>query len=632
MVNMTTTSARRLSFWLLLAATALIYLWGLSASGWANPFYSAAAQAGSESWKAFFFGSFDAAGSITVDKPPLALWPMALSVRIFGLSSWSILVPQALAGVATVALVHGGVRRATGSAPAALLAGAAFALTPVAVLMFRFNNPDALLVLLLTAAALATLRAVESTRTELTARAAVWWLALAGTLVGLAFLTKMLQALLVLPAIGLTYLLFAALPLVRRLLHLTLCGLALVAAASWWVVVVELWPAASRPYIGGSQNNSVLELMLGYNGMGRLTGNEVGAVHSGSGWGGHTLLRLLGTSSGTQVSWLLPAAVVLAIAALVQLRRRTQGDDAGDDRVRTALTLWLLWAAITWLTFSLMAGIYHSYYTVALTPAIASMLGLGAHVIWAQRHTAFGRATLAIAVVTTAALATSLLASTGTWLPWLRWVVVPIALVACWRLGRSRRRGLPLGWGFAVAALLTAFVGPAAYSMATVATPHEGAIPTAGPDRVANGEREPLVLLDPTVGTLLLSSTPTPRLVELLSRDADDFTWVAAVTGANSAAGFQLATRRPVMPVGGFNGTDPSPTLARFQALVGAGRIHWYVAGGGRSTSEATGAETPVISSGSDAAKRIEGWATRHFPARRVDGVLLFDLSRGQRR
>ncbi|HET6940091.1 MAG TPA: glycosyltransferase family 39 protein, partial [Nocardioides sp.] len=148
----------------LLVATAVLYLWGLGESGWANSFYAAAAQAGSESWKAFFFGSSDAASSITVDKTPLSLWPMALSVRLFGLSSWSILVPQAIAGVLTVALLVRLVRRTTGSAVAGLLAGTVMALTPVAVLMFRFNNPDAMLCLLLVAAAYATLRALESPR------------------------------------------------------------------------------------------------------------------------------------------------------------------------------------------------------------------------------------------------------------------------------------------------------------------------------------------------------------------------------------------------------------------------------------------------------------------------------------
>ncbi|MBX6769630.1 MAG: glycosyltransferase family 39 protein, partial [Actinomadura rubrobrunea] len=253
----------------LLAATTAVYVWDLGASGWANSFYSAAVQAGASSWKAFFFGSLDAANAITVDKTPAALWPMALTARVFGVNSWSILLPQALMGVATVATVHAAVRRALTGAVAApvaagagLLAGAVLAATPVAALMFRFNNPDALLVLLLTTAAYALVRAQENASTR--------WLALCGALLGLGFLAKMLQAFLVLPAFGLVYLVAAPTPLRRRIGQLAVAAAALVAAAGWWVAIAAAVPADARPYVGGSQHNSVLELALGYNGLGRL--------------------------------------------------------------------------------------------------------------------------------------------------------------------------------------------------------------------------------------------------------------------------------------------------------------------------------------------------------------------------
>ncbi len=254
----------------LLVGTGVLYLWDLGESGWANRFYAAAAQAGSESWQAFFFGSSDAANAITVDKTPLSLWPMALSVRIFGLSSWSLLVPQAIEGVLAVWLLVATVRRTTGSSAAGLLSGLVLATTPVAVLMFRFDNPDALLTLLMVAAAYATLRAVESDSRR--GGHPVRWLALAGALVGLAFLTKMLQAFLVIPAFGLVYLLFAHAGIPKRLGHVAVGLGSLVVAGGWWVAIVSLWPAGSRPYIGGSQGNSILELTLGYNGLGRLTG------------------------------------------------------------------------------------------------------------------------------------------------------------------------------------------------------------------------------------------------------------------------------------------------------------------------------------------------------------------------
>ena len=261
----------------LLLATGVLYLWGLGKSGWANAFYSAAAQAGSAGWKAFFFGSSDAANSITVDKTPASLWVMALSARIFGVNSWSILVPQALMGVGSVALLYASVKRWFGPA-AGLIAGAVLALTPIAVLMFRFNNPDALLVLLMIAGAWATSRAIENGSTR--------WLALAGVFVGFGFLTKMLQALLIVPAYALAYLIAGPPKLGKRVVQLVIAGVALVVSAGWYIAIVELVPASMRPYIGGSQNNSLLELTLGYNGLGRLSGDETGSVGGGGGGGG----------------------------------------------------------------------------------------------------------------------------------------------------------------------------------------------------------------------------------------------------------------------------------------------------------------------------------------------------------
>ncbi|MBR7677650.1 glycosyltransferase family 39 protein, partial [Streptomyces daliensis] len=267
----------RPAYWGLLVVAAVLYLWGLGASGYANSFYSAAAQAGGASWKAFLFGSLDAGNAITVDKPPAALWPMGLSVRLFGLGSWQILVPQALMGVGTVAVLFAAVRRRFGPA-AGLLAGALLALTPVAALMFRFNNPDALLCLLMVAALYGVQRALEDARTK--------WLLFAGLCFGLGFLTKTLQAWLILPPLALVYVVCAPARLPRRIGQLALAGLVMVVSGGWWVALAELWPAASRPYIGGSQTNSFLELTFGYNGFGRITGNETGSVGGGAPGGG----------------------------------------------------------------------------------------------------------------------------------------------------------------------------------------------------------------------------------------------------------------------------------------------------------------------------------------------------------
>ncbi|HEU4898676.1 MAG TPA: glycosyltransferase family 39 protein [Actinomycetota bacterium] len=644
-----TTTARRLPLLALLAATALLYLWTLSASGWANDFYSAAAQAASQSWKAFFFGSSDAANFITVDKPPAALWVMGLSARLFGVSSWSLLVPQALMGVATVALVHATVRRWFGPA-AGLLAGAVTALTPVATLIFRFNNPDALLVLLLVAAAYAVVRALEHGITR--------WLVLAGVCVGFGFLAKQLQALLVVPAFALVYLAAAPVPLGRRLGQLAAAGAAMVASAGWWVAVVELMPASARPYVGGSQTNSVLELTFGYNGLGRLTGNETGSVGGGpgGGWGQTGWGRMFGAEVGGQVAWLLPAALLLLAAGLWLTRRAPR-----TSRARAAFALWGGWLVVTGLVFSFMQGIFHAYYAVALAPAVGALVGMGATGLWEGRHRPPARWWLAGTVAVTAIWSWVLLRRAPDWHPELAPLVllggsVVAGLIAAvpWErqavaglTGRTARR---LTAAVAGAGLLVALAGPAAWSLDTAATAHSGAIPSAGPavqragpgggprmGRFGNGGgprpgfgRGNFFGMAPGgmgpggfgqapggMGGLLDGGTPDAELVALLTQDADRYTWVAAAVGSNSAAGVQLATGRPVMAIGGFNGSDPAPTLAQFQQLVAEGRIHWFLGGGrmGRSMG------------GSDTAQQISEWVAQSFPATSAGRTTVYDLT-----
>ena len=243
--------------------SAVLYLWNLAHIGIGNPYYSAAVKSGVESWKAFFFGSLDPSSFITIDKPPAAFWVMELSGRIFGFSSLSMLIPEALAGLATVMVLYHVVRRWFGE-PAAVLASVALALTPVAVVIFRFNDPDAFLTLLLMLATCACWHALESGKTS--------QLVLSGALLGLAFLTKSLVAFLVVPAFGLVYVCCGPPHLARRLRQLCWAALALVVSSGWWVAVVQLWPTNARPYIGGSADNSELNLIFGYNGFSRIRG------------------------------------------------------------------------------------------------------------------------------------------------------------------------------------------------------------------------------------------------------------------------------------------------------------------------------------------------------------------------
>ncbi|MFJ8895633.1 glycosyltransferase family 39 protein [Leifsonia sp. NPDC102414] len=652
----------------LLGVAALLYLWDLAASGYANSFYSAAVQAGSVNWEAFFYGSSDAANSITVDKPPASLWIMALSVRLFGLSSWSILVPEALMGVATVAIVYCIVRRHY-SAQTALLAGGVLAITPVAVLMFRFNNPDALLVLLLTASVYFTLRAIESGRMR--------WLLLAGVAVGFGFLTKQLQAFLILPVLAGAYLAVAPVSWRKRFGHLFAALGAVIVSAGWWVAVVELVPASMRPYIGGSQTNSFLELTFGYNGLGRLTGDETGSVTGGGGttagggmWGATGILRLFENEIGGQIAWLLPAALVLFVLALV-LDRAAKRTDAR----RATLLLFGGWLIVTALAFSFMAGIFHAYYTVALAPALAGTVAIGAAAAWSAREKPWVRILSAVTLIGTAVWAWVLLDRAADWLPWLKAVVLVLAIVGAVLLVLPPRGRMFAGATIATT-LVAALLAPAAYSVETVATPHTGSIVTAGPTvsgsmggpgggagrggfgGAQGGAGGPGAAPGRTgaaggtggtggagggfappggtgttqggagtttggtaqgggMGGLLGSSAVSSQLSALLKSDASSYTWVAAAIGSNSAAGYQLATQEAVMPIGGFNGSDPSPTLAQFMAYVAAGKIHYFIAGG---VGQANG--------GSSASSAIASWVEQNFTATTVGSTTVYDLTR----
>ncbi len=272
----------RPSYWALLAGTAVLYLWALGSSGWANSYYAAAAQAGTQSWKAWLFGSLDAGNAITVDKPPAAIGQWACRAGVFGFNEFTMLLPQALMGVGAVALLYATVRRTSGPA-AGLIAGLALALTPVAASMFRYNNPDALLVLLLVLAAYFMVRAVG----PVSARASAGWVALAGCALGFAFLTKMLQAFLIVPGLALMFLVAAPVAGVWKRLGTLLIGAAtMVISSGWYIALVALWPADSRPYIAGSTDNSLLQLAFGYNGLQRILGGEGPGPGHGPGQGG----------------------------------------------------------------------------------------------------------------------------------------------------------------------------------------------------------------------------------------------------------------------------------------------------------------------------------------------------------
>ncbi len=673
---------RRGSLALTLLAVAALYTWNLAASGWANSFYSAAVQAGTQSWTAFFYGSLDAGNSITVDKTPASLWLMELSARVFGLSPWSILLPQALLGVASAWILYGTVRRSLArggsvrrSHWAGIVAALAFALTPAATLMFRFNNPDALMVFCYVAAAALTLRAAET--------ASRWKLAAAGALIGLGFLAKMLQAFVILPSLVLAYAIGAPASWRKKVVDLLAAFCAMVLAFGWWVAIVELVPESWRPYIGGSQTNSILELTFGYNGLGRLNGNETGSVGGTSGrWGQLGLLRMFTTVSGEMVSWLIPAALLLGVAALVLLGRRgwattfRAGVETHRTRVNAALALFGSWLVINTLVFSFMAGIYHDYYTVALAPAIGGTLALGGAVAWTYRRTWLGRGALALAAVATGVWGVALASVAGGIYLWIS-IAAAAVLVGCaavFLFGRTVLRSLQTA--AISAAIIAGLAGPAAYSVNTAATPHTGSIVTAGPARtgIAGGNGGPVggqgggrpggfgqgqtgqgqtgqgqtgqgpQGTQPggtsqgqpggTAGTgndgggfgggrgggaggLLNGASVSSELLTALQANASDYTWVAATTGAQNAASYQLASGYPVMAIGGFNGSDPSPTLAQFQEWVAQGKVHYFIGGGNFGGQNG----------GSQAASEIATWVQQNYTATTVGNTTVYDLT-----
>jgi 4-amino-4-deoxy-L-arabinose transferase-like glycosyltransferase len=635
----------------LLALTGVLYLWDLSASGYANSFYAAATQAGSQSLKAWFFGSLDSGNSITVDKPPASLWVTGLSARIFGLNTWSLLVPQALEGVASVGLLYGAVRRVAGPR-AGLFAGAALALTPAAVLMFRFDNPDALLTLLLLAAGYALTRSLE--------QASAKWLALSGSALGFAFLTKMLQGWLVLPAFAAVYLFAAPTRLRRRIGHVALAGLSMIVSAGWWVAVVALWPASSRPYIGGSTNNSVLDLVFGYNGLGRLLGvdgTNGGGATANSAFGGPTgLARLFTSEMGNEISWLLPAALVALVAGLV-LRRGTPR----TDRTRAALLLWGGWLVVTGLVFSYMKGTIHPYYTVVLAPPIAALVAIGASELWRARARVAARLGLAALALTAGGWSYLLLNRAPSWHPELRYLLLAATVVTMVAVLVPPQRGRVAARGAVVAGIATALIGVGSFGVATAASPHTGSIPSVGPaaaqtsgmggmggmgsgsanapggssrstSRPASGSAGAAATGSGSASTSAASSsssatagagggaamggtTTSAALVTALK--ATSSTWAAAVAGDQSAAELELATGKAVIAIGGWSGSDNSPTLAQFKAYVAAGQIRYYIAsgqGGGQGGQ-------------SGAASQIASWVKAHYTAKTIGGVTVYDLS-----
>jgi 4-amino-4-deoxy-L-arabinose transferase-like glycosyltransferase len=550
------------------ALACLTYAWGMNGAA-LEAFYGAAARSMSSSWHDFFFGAFDPAGTVSVDKLPGALWPQALSLRVFGFHAWAIVLPQVVEGVLSILVLYRAVRRLAGPV-AGIVATAVVATSPVTVALNRGNVADSLLILMIVLAADATSAALTSGRLRT--------LLLAGMWVGLAFQAKMTVAWLVLPALAGAYLLAAPPRLRTRLTHLALAGAVTVIVSLSWMTVVSLVPAHDRPYVDGTQNDSVFSQTFDYNGIARLrhgSGVFAGAghpapflVHISQTSAGpiHSIApswhRLLSGPFGRDDGWLLPAALIAAIAVLALSRRAGR-----RDPLQAAVMLWGLWLIVLGTFFS-AGGYPNSYYVAALAPAIGALCGIGVELAWQRRERAATQAWVMGALLASVGYGLYLLRGGSNVPGWLVAVAICAALVSVTAFGvATRREGTVKGLTSGVAALVLAcaLLLPGVASALMVvrglgpfAAPYEPSSAT-----VSRAEAARTRTLDEQVVEELSSTYGTPMAM--------------AVDSSILAAPYILATGREMLPIGGFQGGIPSPSLAQLRRYIDSGQVRAFL-------------------------------------------------------
>jgi len=555
----------------------------LAQNGYANEYYAGAVRSMMTSWHNFFFASFDQGGLVSVDKPPLALWVEVASAKAFGYSGVTILVPEAIAGVLAVWLLYLLVARYFGRA-AGLLAALALAVSPVSVAVNRDNNPDALFALLLVAAVWAAARAVESARLR--------WLLASAVLTGLAFNTKMLAAGIIVPGIALGYLLFARLPWGRRIWHLLVAGIPLALVSGAWIAAVQLTPAADRPYVGSTSDNSALSLALGYNGLGRVFGQSGGTSFGGGGVGGGAFsgtpgfFRLINDALGDQGGWLLPLAIVGGVSAFLYAWRLRRGQLG-------PLVMLAGWFAAGAVVFSYSSGIVHTYYLSALAPATSALVGIGA--VSLARDAKRGNAWVSLpllAVMFTAWLEVALLRRTG-YDTWLQELVVFGAFVgACGIVAlavgpdwpdATRRLVAIAALAIAVGAFLAP---PAAWSATTLQGAVNGVFPGAGPNFISG------LTSSATGGGFGFggggggpgfgggTSSSIQTALRYVEANGATSRFPLIVTSEQEAAPYVIAGE-PVASMGGFTGRETVLTHAYLAKLISSGEARYFLLGSG---------------------------------------------------
>lgn len=598
-------SWERLALGAILLLAAFLNLYRLDREGYANTYYAATVKSMLTSWHNFFFVSFDPGGFVSVDKPPLGFWLQALSAKLFGFSGLSLLLPQAIAGVLSVALLYFLVRRIFG-APAGLLAGLVLALTPITVAVNRNNTIDSLLILVLLGAVWAVTKAIE--------QGGLRWLILGAVLVGLGFNIKMMQAFLVVPALGLAYLLGSRVNWRTRLGYLAVAGVVLAVVSLAWAAIVDLTPAAKRPYMGSSSDNSALNLALGYNGLFRLLpadwlpssltspsgmGRTPEANFSPPGMGGDgpSAFRLFNQSLSGQIAWLLPLAVLGGIAAWGQMRPRLP-----LNRRQTALVLWGTWLATGVGFFSVATSftLMHRYYLAMLAPPLAALAGVGLAALWRDyRRPARGGSIvlrlrgwlLPAAVAGTAGLAAWILRDYPDQSRWLTPFVLITGLGSAgalawlrWQAGamRSSSRLLPALAAVALVAILTA---PTVWAGYATWQGSNGSLPAAGPETgfgpfwpsSARGVDDTDNARPRQRGGSPFEASADQQLITYLEQHRQGETFLFATTSSMSASPYILATGQPVAALGGFSGSDPILTTEQLADMIERGDVRYFL-------------------------------------------------------
>lgn len=625
-----------------------LYAWRINDEGWANAFYSVAAKSMSQNLTNFLFGAYDPFGVVTVDKPPMALWPQVFAVWIFGYHGWAVLLPQVIEGAAAVFLLHRTVRRWAGE-NVALLAALVLALTPVTVSINRDNNPDTLLVLWCVASAYAVTRAVEPGIRD---RKATQWLAWAAFFLGCGFLTKMLAGWMPVPAVALAYLAGRNTGWGRRIVDLLISGVVLVVSSAWWVVLTVLWPQP-KPFAGGSSDGSELDLVFGYNGFSRIFGLASGSDPTASQtpelsggvpspFGGDPgLTRLFNYSVAGQISWLIPfcalVLLVVVVAGVVRLRRREPADLFG----RSGWWLWGSWLVIMSAVFSAQEGIFHPYYTTELAPAVAVLTAAGAARLWGlYRDREPFWFLLPAAIAMTAAWAWVVVNREPDWNGWVGYAVAVAAvpavlglLIGRFGVSRVRRPALALG-------LVAALLAPAVWSVARAGDSGRGlgggSLPSAGPpgsifgnlrEFAATPAPPPQPGLMDRQGIMYSLRTGTMPNGFRLDEGALPEEWRKIADYAHTHAGgapiellveggavltgpFLLDTDVRAAALGGYVGLDPTPSLTQLTQWQAQGKLAFVL--GLDPASEKLRSPGSGIAGSQDNISQRDTWMRQH--------------------